>query len=147
MNKQCSKGVFMKKFKLIDVFNIYNILTEMGEKIAPLKVSYWISKNILLLKNDYSTYLKKRNEIWSQLLYENEDGTIVTKDETGNYRYNCTDDNKDEFISRMNELNDFEVEIEPFLLNIDELVQSNPSYEIEAKFLSFLSGSLITFGK
>lgn len=129
----------MKKVKLIDIFNVYNTLLDMSEKVSPLKVSYWITKNISILKGDYLTYITKRNEIWSQLLYENEDGTIATRDKNGNYIYNCTDDNKKEFISRMNELNNFEVKIEPFLLNIDELIKINPAYEIEAKYFVKLS--------
>ena len=114
---------------------------DLSEKTSPLKVSYWITKNIILLKNDYLMYITKRNEIWSQLLYVNDDGSITTQDKNGNYKYNCPESNKEEFISRMNELNNFEVEIEVFLLNMDELIKSNPAYEIEAKHIIGLSES------
>lgn len=136
----------MKKFKLIDVYNIYNILMQISDRIAPLKITYWITKNISIFKDEYLTYVKNQREIWSDLLYTNEDGSIVHKDENGNYKYNCTKENEAEFVRRMDELNNFEVDIEPYSLNMDELLKNNITFEIEPKIVITLSNlGLIIF--
>lgn len=119
---------------------------QISDRIAPLKITYWITKNISIFKDEYLTYVKNQREIWSDLLYTNEDGSIVHKDENGNYKYNCTKENEAEFVRRMDELNNFEVDIEPYSLNMDELLKNNITFEIEPKIVITLSNlGLIIF--
>lgn len=67
------------KLKNIDIVNIINVLEQYSEKKLPQKISYAITKNILILKEDYVCYEKELNKIFS--IYDND----LQKDANGNY--------------------------------------------------------------
>jgi hypothetical protein len=124
--------------KLRDLEQKYSYFNEISDNKAPLKIVYWITKNISKMDVAHKMYLRQRETIWIDCLYQNPDGTIATKQDDGSYKYNLKEGKQDEFISRMGELENFEVEIEPYVLNLDAIVNMDTSWTIAPKYMNGL---------
>lgn len=68
------------KLTNIEIVNIINILERYSEKKLPQKISYAITKNILILKEDYLCYEKELNkifDIYDADLQKDEEGKLI----------------------------------------------------------------------
>ena len=68
------------KLTNIEIVNIINILEKYSEKKLPQKISYAITKNILILKEDYLCYEKELNkifDIYDADLQKDEEGKLI----------------------------------------------------------------------
>lgn len=68
------------KLTNIEIVNIINILEQYSEKKLPQKISYAITKNILILKEDYLCYEKELNkifDIYDADLQKDEEGKLI----------------------------------------------------------------------
>jgi len=68
------------KLTNIEIVNIINILEQYSEKKLPQKISYAITKNILILKEDYLCYEKELNkifDIYDADLQKDEEGELI----------------------------------------------------------------------
>ncbi len=64
------------------IVNIINVLEDFAEKKLPQKISYAITRNLILLQDDYNCYIKSLNK-----LFKNYDKHIV-RDENNNIMSN-----------------------------------------------------------
>jgi hypothetical protein len=131
--------------KLKDLEQKYTYFSDISDEKAPLKIVYWITKNIAKMDIAHKMYVRQRNQIWADCLYVNPDGTIATKQEDGSYKYNLKDGKQDEFISRINELENFDVEIDPYILDFDSLLNIETSWVIAPKYMNGLL-EFLSFG-
>jgi len=68
------------KITQLDLVNIINTLNLYGEKKLPQRISYAITKNIILTKDDYICYEKELRKIFfrhEDLLQKDADGNII----------------------------------------------------------------------
>lgn len=69
------------RVKNIDIINYLNILSRFGDKVLPQKISYAITRNNMILTQEYSIYEKELAKIFEK--YESE----FEKDDNGNIKY------------------------------------------------------------
>lgn len=132
------------KLKLYEIVNTTNIFEEMCKIKTPSRVTYWLMRNIKLIRDDYAFYEKDNIRIINEYLEKNEDGTFVIKDdegnvikdENGNPMLNYKDVNKKgEYIDELEKLNNLDIEISPYILDYSKVVEESPSFSIEPMYL------------
>lgn len=108
----------MKLTNYAFVTMINNLEKNAGKKL-PQKISYAITRNLILFQKDYDCYTKSLNKLFSE--YEKH----FVKDEQGNVTYNnmgipvIKDEAAKEFHEELENLLNIEIEIEPFYIQED----------------------------
>lgn len=98
------------------IVNMINTLEKFAEKKLPQKISYAITRNLILLQKDYDCYMKSLNK-----LFHDYDGHIV-RDENDNIMRNdmgipIVDGGiEKEFNEEISDLLNIEIEIEPYYI-------------------------------
>lgn len=116
-----------------DIINMIGILERYTETRLPQKISYAITRNIMLMQNDYKCYSDELNKILkryeeymvkdnNQKIVTNQNGLPVVKDEV-------VDDYNDEICSLLN----IKINIELYTIPI-----SSFNYEEDGKYNSLL---------
>lgn len=107
------------KLTNFNLINSIKMLNTYAEKKLPQKISYAITRNFILLKNNYEYYEKALNKLFSE--YDK----YITKDEDGNIVFNDTgipivDSSKaKEFNEEIANLLNIEIEINPYCIPED----------------------------
>jgi hypothetical protein len=103
---------------------------------VPQEMSYWIFRNVRIIKEHCTYYESKQNEIIKEHLYEDIEGKYAKILEDGKVipNYKSDEDHKmyDEEISKLGEL---EIDIDPYMLDYDKFVSNNPSFMLEPGYL------------
>lgn len=128
-------------YKLFDFVSMYALMLELAERKVPLKVNYWIMKNVKRMKTNYEFYCVERDKIYLDCLYKKDD-SYTHKDELGKIEFNFIPDKENEFYTRFNELNTMEIDYVPYILNFDEIMDMGINWNIEPRFLIGLSDLL-----
>ena len=117
------------KLTLGQISNIFIVLNDLSNKTKSFKINYWITRNIKILKDSYIFYINNRQEIYETYLNKNETNEeYYSIDEQGNIIFNLKSDDRDfinEFSDQMNELIETDCEIEPYLINVEVLMNSD----------------------
>lgn len=106
--------------EIISVFDIF-----LNIKVDSFKINYWIFRNKNNLLPIYNFFIDEREKIYNKYLY------LDSKDQFFNITNNEIDWNlkdknqKTEFESKLNELFTMEFEIEPFLIDLNILMNSD----------------------
>ncbi len=106
--------------EIISVFDIF-----LNIKVDSFKINYWIFRNKNNLLPIYNFFIDEREKIYNKYLY------LDSKDQFFNITNNEIDWNlkdknqKAEFESKLNELFTMEFEIEPFLIDLNILMNSD----------------------
>lgn len=124
--------------KMKEAINMYSTLDKLSKTTCPFRVTYWVTKNIHALSPTFEAFSKERDLIYADCLYKDKDGYIAHKNENGDYVFNVKEDKKEEWIKRFDELDKFDVEFEPYLLDIDKLMESDPDFKIEPQLMTAL---------
>ena len=113
------------KITFNQVLNMYNTLTELKSK--NFKISYWISRNIKILNEPYSFAIKERADIYEEYLELDENHRYFTI-ENDTIKFNLKEKSAEyaeKFQERINELFNTDCEIEPYLIDINVLMESD----------------------
>lgn len=117
------------KLTLGQISNIFIVLNDLSNKTKSFKINYWITRNIKILKDSYIFYINNRQEIYETYLNKNETNEeYYSIDEQGTIIFNLKSDDRDfvnEFSEQMNELIETDCEIEPYLINVEVLMNSD----------------------
>ena len=106
--------------EIISVFDIF-----LNIKVDSFKINYWIFRNKNNLLPIHNFFIDEREKIYNKYLY------LDSKDQFFNITNNEIDWNlkdknqKAEFESKLNELFTMEFEIEPFLIDLNILMNSD----------------------
>lgn len=105
------------KITNFELINIYNQLDSFASKRLPQRISYAITKNLLLLNKDVECY----NTELAKLFKKYEDKSL--KDDEGQIQYNkfgipiIQEKFSKEFDNELNELLNIEIEVELYAIN------------------------------
>lgn len=107
------------KLTNFSIVNIISTLKEFEDKKLPQKISYAITRNLMILEKDYNCYIKELNKIFEK--YQNdfvkgEDGEIIN-DDTGLpiVDSDIADDYKNEISSLLN----IELDVYIYTISLD----------------------------
>lgn len=98
----------------LELLNMMNILNAFAEKKLPQKISYAITRNLILLQKDYDCYMKSLKKLFSD--YDE----YIIKDENGDMVSNdlgipiVGSEVQKEFNEELSNLLNIEIEIEPY---------------------------------
>lgn len=65
------------------IVNMMNTLEKLAEKKLPQKISYAITRNLILLQNDYNCYIKSLNKLFTdydEYIVRDENKNIISND-------------------------------------------------------------------
>lgn len=108
------------KLTNFEIINIFNTLDSYATKKLPQKISYAITKNIMLLRGDYECYDKELKKLFE--IYDDK----MIKDEKGNVKYNqyqiplIQKEYSEDFDKDLTELLNIKIEID--LYTVDDSV-------------------------
>lgn len=140
------------KLKLYEIVNAAKLFEIICDTKTPSRITYWLMKNIKLVKEDCIFYEKDKTRIIKEYIQQDVDGSFaikdnegnVLKDENGNPMLNYKDINKkDEYISELEKLNNLDIEISPYILDYNKVIEESPSFSIEPKYLLPLMDTFI----
>lgn len=114
------------KLTIRDIANMVKILSQVDT--SSFKINYWASRNLRTLNDSYSFMLNERNKIYKKFLDPDESGNVLHIDEDNQIVFHLkekTDEYAQEFENTMNELFNLDCEIEPYLIDINILMESD----------------------
>lgn len=127
------------KIKLYEVLNMQKPFSDLSEMKVPSRIQYWIMRNTRWIKEHTSFWSTEQFKLMETHLFQNNDGSWgkVTDDGTINLNYKSSEDELN-YNTYMNNLVNMEIEVEPYLLDYEKVIEENPSFVLEAKFLNAL---------
>lgn len=119
---------------------LYENFLILSKQEYPLIISFWIIKNMKNLRDNYIFYEQKKNEILNKYLEKDEKGNFIFQDnEDGTKSAQIKDGYADQLGKELNELDSFEIEINPYLLTLDQdFLNKNLNLELKAELFSNL---------
>lgn len=128
------------KTTMKEAVTIYSALDKLSklESKYPFRLTYWITKNIHALSPTIEAFQKERDLIYKDCTAPDENGSIVKQIDENTYEFNVRPEKREEWVQRFNELDSFDVEFDPYLLDLDALMESNPDFEIEPQLMTSL---------
>jgi len=112
---------------LIKIMNAWNALERLMQQSNSYKMAYSLTKIKKELESNVDFYRDKERELIETYAERDENGDVVISDK-GEFR--VADANISEFVSKHNELNSVEVDIEPY--KIDDCPQTISGADLEA---------------
>lgn len=116
------------KIVIKNIANMIEVLSSIPTN--NFKINYWIYRNTENLKSSYNFLVENRSIIYEEYLIPDENGKIITIDESGNYKFNLKETTPEfakEFENKMNELFSLECEVETYSIDVDTLIKENIS--------------------
>jgi len=106
-----------------------------GVKV-PQEMSYWIFRNVRIIKEHCTYYESEYSKIRNEYLYKDVEGKYakILEDGTPVLNYKSEEDHK-KYDDALLELGEFEVDIDPYMLDYDKFVANNPSFMLEPCYL------------
>lgn len=121
------------KREICNIINDYTLLSELASKKLPLKMSWWVSQNIKRISQHYNFFTTERNKLYLEFCEVDENDSF-TKEVAGQILFNVKNGCQELFMTKMNELMNFEVEIEPYLLDMEQIINTYPDLQIDSKY-------------
>lgn len=112
---------------LSKVYNSYIILQRISGDRLPVKISYAISKNMNLLKDDAVFYEEERVKLSEEYVQRDKNNNPIPSDNGNGYK--IMEGKNEEFNKKLTELSNTEVEIDPFKINLNVLLDSDITIE------------------
>lgn len=124
------------KLHLYEIVNMDGAIGGLSKVKVPQEMSYWIFRNVRIIKEHCTYYESEYSKIRNEYLYKDVEGKYakLLEDGTPVLNYKSEEDHKkyDEAISKLGE---FEVEIDPYMLDYDKFVSNNPTFMLEPGYL------------
>lgn len=124
------------KLHLYEIVNMDGAIGGLSKVKVPQEMSYWIFRNVRIIKEHCNYYETENAKIIKEYLYKDlegkyaktlEDGTVIP-----NYK---SEDDHQKYEEAMLKLGEFEVDIDPYMLDYDKFVNNNPSFMLEPGYL------------
>lgn len=102
------------------IVNLLNMLQGFGDKRLPQKISYAITKNLLLINKEYDIYVSQLNKILEKYdAYSEKDENGQRKTSNQGLPIITNDIQRDNFNRELNELLSIEIDLKLFTINED----------------------------
>lgn len=129
-----------------EVINILNILDDYSDKKLPQKISYAITRNLMLLKKDYECYISELNK-----LFHKYDNHIVRDEANARIMFNdegipiIDEEMSHDFQNELNSLLNIEINTELYTVSFDTFDYNDERYDaLAAKDILTLQSVLCT---
>ena len=116
------------KTTIKNIANMIEVLSSISTN--NFKINYWIYRNTENLKSSYNFLVENRSIIYEEYLIPDEEGNIITIEESGNYKFNLKETTPEfakEFGNKMNELFSLECEVDIYSIDVNTLIKENIS--------------------
>ena len=124
----------MKLF-LYEILNMSNAIESLANEKVPPRVRYWILKNTRLIREHCAFYEAERKRLTDEYVEKLSDGSYGIVDESGNFILNYkNEESESKYKDELIKLGNLDVEVQPYLLNYEKLIEENPSFMLEAKY-------------
>lgn len=124
----------MKLF-LYEILNMSNAIESLANEKVPPRVRYWILKNTRLIREHCVFYETERNRLTNEYVEKLPDGSYGTVSESGDFVLNYkNEESESKYKDELIKLGNLDVEMEPYLLNYEKLIEENPSFMLEPKY-------------
>ena len=122
------------KLRNIDIIGIITSLDEYVEKKLPQKISYAITKNLLIATKENECYQKEFNKLSEQYkdyFQKDDDGNIKSAKNGIPLFEEGKDDIKEEYLEKLNELLNIEVDVELYYMEEEWFnYEDNCNYDV-----------------
>lgn len=124
------------KLHLYEVVNMDGAIGGLSKIKVPQEMSYWIFRNVRIIKEHCTYYESEYSKIRNEYLYKDVEGKYakILEDGTPVLNYKSEEDHK-KYDNAILKLGEFEVDIEPYMLDYDKFVSNNPSFMLEPGYL------------
>ena len=124
------------KLHLYEVVNMDGTIGRLSGVKVPQEMSYWIFRNVRIIKEHCAYYESEYSKIRNEYLYKDVEGKYakVLEDGTPVLNYKSEEDHK-KYDDALLKLGEFEVDIDPYMLDYDKFVANNPSFMLEPCYL------------
>lgn len=124
------------KLHLYEVVNMDGTIGKLSGVKVPQEMSYWIFRNVRIIKEHCTYYESEYSKIRNEYLYKDVEGKYakILEDGTPVLNYKSEEDHK-KYDDALLELGEFEVDIDPYMLDYDKFVANNPSFMLEPCYL------------
>lgn len=127
------------KIKLYEVLNMQKPIADLSEMKVPSRIQYWIMRNTRWIKDHVTFASSEQFKYMETYLFPNNDGSWGTADENGVITLNYKSKNDElEYQKQLDNLANMEIDIDPFILDYKKVIEENPTFELEPKYLNFL---------
>lgn len=123
--------------KISEIVSSYALLIELDAKTLPIKMAWWVSRNLKLISYHYNFFITERNKLYLEYC-ETDENNSYAKEIDGQVLFNIKEGCQEVFATKMSELMNFEIEFEPYLLDIEKTINEYPNIQIEPRYFSRL---------
>lgn len=120
-----------------EIVSSYVLLSELDTRSLPIMMSWWVSRNLKSISYHYNFFIAERNKLYLDYC-ETDENNAYSKEVDGQILFNIKEGCQEVFTKKMNDLMNFEVELEPYLLDIGKIINEYPDIQIEPKFFNRL---------
>ena len=116
------------KLTLKQITTIIDVLSSIS--VDNFKINYWISRNTRYLNDSYEFMVTQRDLIYKEYLHPDENGKVVSINESGYYKFNLKENNDEftkQFENKMNELFNLECDVDVYTIDVETLIKENIS--------------------
>ena len=120
------------KFTFNEVLSIYDTLNTIKSNM--FKINYWISRNKKVFEETFIFIVKERQNIYEEFLYKDEHGNYFNVDTNGSIVFYLKEKNDEyamAFSNRISDLFETICELDPYLINVTDLVDSDLSVNLK----------------
>lgn len=127
------------KIKLYEVLNMQKPFADLSEMKVPSRIQYWIMRNTRWIKEHVNFWSAEQFKLMETHLFQANDGSwgTVSDDGTIKLNYKSSEDELN-YNTCIDNLVNMEIDVEPYMLDYEKVIEENPSFVLEAKFLNAL---------
>lgn len=127
------------KIKLYEVLNMQKPFADLSEMKVPSRIQYWIMRNTRWIKEHVNFWSAEQFKLMETHLFQTNDGSwgTVSDDGTIKLNYKSSEDELN-YNTCIDNLVNMEIDVEPYMLDYEKVIEENPSFVLEAKFLNAL---------
>lgn len=127
---------------LKDAYEKYIVFNSLkNNTVIPLRISYWIAKNLKILAIPTQEYLIDEQKILDKYLAKDKEGKfIIVHNEDNTDEYQILEGKEKDLEQKLNDLSTRTAEIEPYLLNISNASDFNISPQDLDIIFDFIEG-------
>lgn len=119
------------------IVNSYALLSELDARSLPIMMAWWVSRNLKSISYHYNFFITERNKLYLEYC-EADENNAYSKEVNGQILFNVKEGCQEVFAKKMNDLMNFEVALEPYLLDIEKIINEYPNIQIEPNFFNRL---------
>lgn len=127
------------KIKLYEILNMQKPFADLSETKVPSRIQYWIMRNTRLVKEHVNFWTAEQFKLMKLHLFQSDDGSWGKMSDDGVIKLNYkSPDDECDYNTSIENLTNMDVEIDPYFLDYEKVIEENPSFILEAKYLNAL---------